>query len=166
MTYYADAWARPSVTTLYVARPLELPPLTAQAAFDGRVERTSPAQAGLPWLVETASARLRLLAGAYHDPPGVMWPLRRVPARLHDTRGKSGIPVEVEVASWSAARCEIGIRPRDRTVPMTDGRRQRRYFALAVEAAEGLAHVLERAVEDGMAAQLCGPQTEWVSPAA
>ena len=166
MTYYADAWPQPSVTTLYVARPLELPPLTAQAAFDGRVERTSPPQANGSWLVETASARLHLLAGAYHDPPGVMWPLRRAPARLHDTRGKSGIPVEVEVAPWSAARCEIGIRPRDRTVPMTDGRRQRRYFALAVEAAEALAHVLERAVEDAMAAQLSGPRTERVSPAA
>ena len=49
---------------------------------------------------------------------------------------------------------------------MTDGRRQRRYFALAVEAAEALAHVLEHAVEDAMAAQLRGPQHESVSPAA
>ena len=166
MTYHADAWPQPSVPTLYVARPLQLPPLTAQAAFDGRVERTSPAEAGLPWLVETASTRLRLLARPHGDQRGATWPLRRAPARLHDTRGRGAIPVEVEVAPWSAARCEIGIRPRGRTVPMTDGRRQRRYFALAVEAAEALAHVLEHAVEDAMATQLRGPQHESVSPAA
>jgi hypothetical protein len=37
---------------------------------------------------------------------------------------------------------------------MTDGRRQRQYFALAVEAAEGLADALEGRVEDWMVTQL------------
>jgi hypothetical protein len=63
----------------------------------------------------------------------------------------------VELAPWSDRRCQIGIRPRTRAVPIMDSRRRRRYFALALEAAEALAHALERRVESSMAIQLCDP---------
>jgi hypothetical protein len=129
-----DVDGRPCNPTLYVAHPLDLPPLTAQAAFDSRRE------GGLT--IQTSSAELRL------EDTGAA-------ARLRRRGGLIRIEVEVEVIPWSDRRSEIGIRPRTRMIPMTWGWRQQRYLALAVEAAEGLARVLEVQVEDWLTEEAC-----------
>jgi hypothetical protein len=42
---------------------------------------------------------------------------------------------------------------------MTDSWLQRRYIALSEDAVEGLAHALERRVEEAIRAQLGGPES-------
>jgi hypothetical protein len=120
------------IATLYVAHPLDLPPLTAQAAFDSRREGGAT--------IQTSSAELRL----QDTGPA---------ARLCRRGGLICFEVEVEVIPWSDWRSEIGIRPRTRMIPGAGGRRQQRYFSLAIEAAEGLARVLQVHVEDWLAGE-------------
>jgi hypothetical protein len=151
------------IPTLCVGRPLELPPLTAQAAFDA--QRHSPArQCGQTiWAIETGSSELRVFGSGVIARHGPACALRRARGQLRGGRRRRPIPVEIEVMPWSDTRCEIAIRPRDRGVPMTDGSRQQRYFAVAVEAAEGLACALERHVEHEIVAQLREPGSEDVA---
>jgi len=64
------------------------------------------------------------------------------------------MPVEVELTQWSRRRCEIRIRACGRLAPINDGGwRQRRYVALAVEAAEELALRLEALVDEWLFGQ-------------
>jgi hypothetical protein len=144
---------QPVIRSLYVARPLHLPPLTAQAVFDMH-QNESVADTKGSWEIEMARTELRLTSTGEVLRRGATSPLRQVSGRLYPRDGFLGIPVELEVASWSDSRCEIGIRPRGRMVSLSDGRYQRRYLALAVDAAEGFAHVLEDGAIDRMEAQL------------
>jgi hypothetical protein len=150
---------RPVVGTLYVARPLELPPMTAVAAFDAHRDAASIADTDERGEAETHGARLRLTGSCAPERSRSYTALRRTSGRLFHRRTLVSFPVEIEVSPWSGTRCEIGIRPRGRTVPTTDGWLQRRYIALAVDAAELLAHALERQVEDWMRGQLRDPDS-------
>jgi hypothetical protein len=157
MVYDIDA--QPVVSSLYVARPLALPPLTALAAFNAHRDAVCAGETAKRYLVETPGAKLRFIGSCA---PERSWPsvaLRRAFGRLHHGRTLVSFPVEVEISRWSATRCEIGIRPRGRTVPMTDSWLQRRYIALSEDAVEGLAHALERRVEEAIRAQLGGPES-------
>jgi hypothetical protein len=149
-----DIDEHPIVRTLYVACPLDLPPLTAQAAFDAHRQDAWLDRTGKTWVLETPATELRLVGNGPEEQPGPAWALRQAPGRLRRRGALVSVAVQVEVAPWSDRTCEIGIRPGCRAVPMTDGRRQRQYFALAVEAAEGLADALEGRVEDWMVTQL------------
>jgi hypothetical protein len=144
---------QPVIRSLYVARPLHLPPLTAQAVFDMH-QNESVADIKGSWEIEMARTELRLTGTGEVLRRGATSPLRQVSGRLYPRDGFLGIPVELEVASWSDSRCEIGIRPRRTVVSLSDGRYQRRYLALAIDAAEGFAHVLEDWAIDRMVAQL------------
>jgi hypothetical protein len=128
-----------SVTHLYVARPLDLPPLTARAVFDDHRRRGT--------VIQMTSAELRLQGGRRPR-------LAQPSACLCRRGGLAAIPVEVEVAPWSSLSSELGIRPRMRFVPMASGWRQQRYLALAIQAAEGLVRVLEDEVREWAAGQL------------
>jgi hypothetical protein len=150
---------QPIVSSLYVASPLHLPPLTALAAFNAQRDAACAGESANRYLVETPVARLRFIGSCALERTWPSAPLRRAFGRLHHGWMPVSFPVEVEVSRWSAARCEIGIRPRGRTVPMTDGWLHRRYIALSEDAAEGLAHALERRVEDGIRAQLRDPDS-------
>jgi hypothetical protein len=150
---------QPIVRSLYVARRLDLPPLTALAAFNAHRDAACADESAKPYLVETPGAKLRFIGSCA---PERSWPsaaLRRALGRLHHGRTLVSFPVEIEVSRWSATRCEIGIRPRGRTVPMTDSWLQRRYIALSEDAAKGLARALESRVEDGIRAQLRDPDS-------
>ena len=145
------------VTTLYVNQPLNLPPLTAAAAFDAVREAFALPRAPDQWAIETASGQLRVLGTGVANRPG-LYLLRQVPGRLRRQAGPRSMPVEVELTQWSRRRCEIGIRPNGRLAPVDDGWRQQRYLTLAVEAAEELALRLEAVVDGWLFGQLVAPE--------
>jgi hypothetical protein len=154
MTYDQD---RPGLLpTLYVARPLDLPPLTAQAAFDAQRHRLTRTDSLATWAIETDSSELRIFGSGVVARHGPACALRRADGHLRRGRRRP-IDVEVEVLPWSDTRCEIGIRPRGGKVLMTDGLVRRHYFALAVKTAQGLASALQFQVEDWMQTQLRRP---------
>lgn len=145
MAYDIDAG--PIIQTLYVARRLDLPPLTAQAAFDAH----RGANGGdASTVIETPTTQLWLEGAGLVDRVCRCAPLRQVPGRLRRRAALVSVPVEVEVTPWSDMQCEVGMRPCRRTVPLADCRRQRRYLDLAVEAVEGLVQMLENRVDDWM----------------
>jgi hypothetical protein len=146
-------------STLYVGQPLNLPPLTAQAAFDTLHETCAVDTAADRWIFETAVGELRLQGAGVTDGPGAMWVLRRAPGQLHRRGGLSRLAIELELTPWSKCRCEIGIRHCGRVAPMTEGPRQRRYVALAADIAEGLAIRLETLVDSWTSEQLIAPTT-------
>jgi hypothetical protein len=153
MTY--DAHGPNLVSTLYVNQPLNLPPLTAQAAFDAVREASGSSRCPDTWVIETSGSELRMVGTGAVDRPGI-WPLRQAPAQLRRRGGHGSMAIEVELTRWSKHRCEIGIRPCARMAPMSDSRR-RRYRALAVEAAEELAVRIEAHVHDWMYEQWFAP---------
>ena len=155
MAYDLDG--QPVVRTLYVALSLDLPPLTAQAAFDNHRRRADLLGSGKAPIVQTPVIELVIFGDGAVERSSPSSSLRRVSGRLRHRRHLVGMAVEVELAPWSDRRCQIGIRPRAHTVPMTDGLRRRRYFDLALKAAGGLAQALELWVEDWLAAQLHDP---------
>ena len=154
MTY--DAHSPNLVSTLYVNRPLNLPPLTAQAAFDTLRETCALSSTPDRWVIETAGTELRLMARGVMNRRGT-WPLRQAPGLLRRRGRLRSMSIEVELTRWSKHRCEIGIRPCARMAPLSDGWRQQRYLALAVEAAEGLAVRIEAQVHNWMREQCFAP---------
>lgn len=146
--------AQLTVSTLYVSRALDLPPLTAQAALDAHREATTLEQRRGTWVLQTPSTVLRLVGTDVVGRCGRSGPLREARGRLRHKEGLVSIAVEVELTPWSDTRCEIGIRPEGRMIPLTDCYRLRRYVAMAVEAAEGLVSVLTDRVETWMIMEL------------
>jgi hypothetical protein len=148
------------IATLYVNQPLNLPPLTAQAAFDAVRCGCALPRAPDTWVIETARGELQVVGTGLVIHQARLWALRRASGRLIP-RGRLGaMAIEVEVTPWSQLRCEVGIRPGGWMAPATEGWRQRRYLALAIEAAEELALRLEAIVEDWMVEQLAGPAAD------
>jgi hypothetical protein len=115
------------------------------------------------WAIETDSSELRMSGSGVVARYGPACALRRADGQLRSVRKHRSIAVEVEVVPWSDRRCQIGIRPRGGQLPRTDGRARRRYFALAVDAAQALAHALEAHVEDWTATQLRRPGADDVA---
>jgi len=153
--------------TIYVAEPLDLPPLTAGAAFDAFLQAAlATGGAGEP-LVRTPSAELHLDDTCPQE-DDIGWRLRRAYGRIRRPgaiRG-AGTAVEIEVVAWSNVRCEVGVRPVGRANVTSDSPRRRRYLALALAAAAGLAHALEDHVEDSIRVQLAGVGSLHPSPLA
>jgi hypothetical protein len=95
--------------THYVSRVLDLPPLTAAAAFDA-VAADGVVRAGSAWLELTGPVS----AERTHR----LSPHRRAPARLRHPRQRRGAVTEVEVGVWSSAAVELGLRPVRRIRPL------------------------------------------------
>ena len=165
MTYDDDK--SPIIPTLYVGRTLDLPPLTAQAAFDAQRQSLIWQSAQETWSLETASGELRIFGSGVTSRSGPACALRRANAQLCRRRRRWAlgvqVEVEVEIVPWSVDSCEIGIRPRDGRIPIADSVRRRRYLAFAVEGAEGLACALERQVQVWLLTQLSEPGQENVA---
>ena len=143
-------YIEPTLSTVYVSRALDLPPLTAQAAFDAHRDATALEHRRGAWVLETPSTVLRLVETDVVSRRHPLGPLRQARGRLRSREGLVGIAVELELTPWSDTRCEIGIRPEGWMVPLTDGYRLRRYVAMAVQAAEGFSSVLADRVEAWM----------------
>jgi hypothetical protein len=155
-----DVSGQNQITTLYVNQPVNLPPLTAQAAFDAVRGATASPETPNKSVIATGRGELHLVETGRVDHQGALWPLRRASGRLCPTGPLGSMRVEVEVTPWSKLRCEVGIRPCGRMAPLKEGWRQHRYFAAAIEAAEQLARRLEAVVEDWIVEQLVAPAGE------
>jgi hypothetical protein len=147
------------VSTLYVNQILDLPPLTAQAAFDAVRRACASPRAPDHWVIETATCKLRLVGTGVVDRYEPLWSLRQASGRLRRRRRLTSMAVEVELRYWAERRCEIGIRPCPRTAPMTEAWCRRRYLAVAVEAVEELAFRLAAHVDDGTCWEQFVPMT-------
>jgi hypothetical protein len=147
---------RSIVSTLYVSQPVNLPPLTAQAAFDALWKTPGPPPANMP-VVETASGCLRIRRSPAVSPPELEGPIRQLGAQLSSKRKLGRFAVAIELTPWSQHTCEIGLRPSGWRLPTGPGWRQRRYFSLAVDAAETMADHLESVVDGWIVGQMLGP---------
>jgi hypothetical protein len=103
--------------TLYVARVVDIPPLTAAVAFDEVVPSAAPAT----------------------------YAIRRAEGRLSISRHVR-VGVELELVRWSRTSCEVGVRPLGR-VPFAGGWRQRHYLDAAGLEATRLADAMTATVE-------------------
>jgi len=96
------------------ARLVDLPPLTAQAAFDA----VRSAHAGGPpssrWSVAAGEGCLELVgAGEVPSPPKpCYWSYREVPGKIRSHRWHLAIPVRLLLLPWSATRCALGLEVR------------------------------------------------------
>ena len=123
-------------TTLYVSAPVDLPPLTAAAAFEAVSHPHTEARCGIrlaPVLATMASGLT----------------IRRATARLR-VAGRVTIGVEVELLIWSNDSCEVGIRPVGRMIPLGGGRRHDRYLEMARGAAQRLSDAMVEVADDWM----------------
>jgi hypothetical protein len=123
--------------TLYVSAPVDLPPLTAAAAFDA-----------VSNLDADSAHRIRLAPAPATAVPDVT--IRRARGRL-PLAGRVTVGIEVELVIWSDDSCEIGIRPVGRAIPIGGGRRHDRYLAVAREAAALLARAMVDLADDWIA---------------
>ena len=124
-------------TTLHLYRRVRIPPFAAAAAFDAFCR---PATTPVPLCTLVApSAVLTLAATEDVTGDGPSFALRSAIGRLRPASGWDRFAVEVDVTPWSRAETMIGLRPRGRLAPVSDGRRQQRYLGLADAMTEHLA---------------------------
>lgn len=88
--------------TLYVARLLDLPPLTATAAFHAVLADLQ---------LRAGPVRLELSSISGTDRCSPLSPYCAAPGRLRFPGRSRGVTVEVEVGVWSHRAVELGIRP-------------------------------------------------------
>jgi hypothetical protein len=88
--------------TLYVARLLDLPPLTAAAAFDSVLSSLE---------LRAGAVRLELSSVGRVDRCSPVSPYSAGPGRLRFPGRSRGVSVEVEVGVWSHRAVELGVRP-------------------------------------------------------
>ncbi|MFL6238610.1 MAG: hypothetical protein ACJ735_03820 [Actinomycetes bacterium] len=103
------------ITTSYVARVCDVPPLVARAGLE-ELARTQPVLLGAGWELRFDDATSAVLT--------TRWPCR---ASVH-----------VEVERWSRSRVLLGLRHRSRAVPWWS----ELYFASAHEAASAITQFL------------------------
>ena len=98
----------------HMARLIDLPPLTAQAAFDAVRAAHSPSLGSRRWAVAAGEARLELLgAGRVSAPPrSCYWSYREVPGRIRSPRWHLTISVRLLLLPWSATRTALAIELR------------------------------------------------------
>jgi hypothetical protein len=100
----------------HLARLIDLPPLTAQAAFDAvRVSRSRSLQSPR-WSVPADEGRLDLVgAGHVPSPPRpCYWSYREVRGRIRSRRWHLALPVRLLLLPWSATRTALAVELRRR----------------------------------------------------
>lgn len=98
----------------HLARLVDLPPLTAQAAFDAVRSAHSRGPQSRRWTVAAGEGRLELLgAGQVPSPPRpCYWAYREVPGKIRSQRWHLAIPVRLLLLPWSATRSAVAIELR------------------------------------------------------
>jgi hypothetical protein len=138
------------ITSLYVSAMVELPPLTASAAFDATRVAPFPNRDSGPgsgcWVVVASGGTLEVQAESQPPRTTRLCAYRRAFGRMTTAGGWWSVPIEVELSPWSSHRCSVGIRPSGPRPGMQPSRLQDRYFEAAVTTASELAGQLERHV--------------------
>jgi len=98
----------------HLARLIDLPPLTAQAAFDGIRAARSRGPQSSRWIVPAGDGRLELTgAGHVPSPPRpCYWSYREVTGKIRSQRWHLAIPVRLLLLPWSATRSAVAIELR------------------------------------------------------
>lgn len=98
----------------HLTRLLDLPPLTAQAAFDAVRGAHTAGPESARWAVDAGEARLELV-GAGHVPPPprpCYWSYREVPGKIRSLRWPITVPVRLLLLPWSATQTALAVELR------------------------------------------------------
>lgn len=98
----------------HLARLVDLPPLTAQAAFDAVRTAHCRGPQSRRWMVDTRDGRVELNgAGIVPAPPRpCYWSFREVTGKIRSPRWHLAIPVRLLLLPWSATRSAVAIELR------------------------------------------------------
>lgn len=98
----------------HLARLLDLPPLTAQAAFDAvrAAHRDGPRSSR--WTLPFRDGRLELTGPGYVPTPPrpCYWSLREVDGKIRSQRWHLALPVRLLLLPWSDTRCAVAVELR------------------------------------------------------
>jgi len=98
----------------HLARLVDLPPLTAQAAFDAVRAAHARGPQSRRWTVAAGEGRLELAGAGYvpSPPRPCYWSYREVPGKIRSQRWHLAIPVRLLLLPWSATRTALAIELR------------------------------------------------------
>ena len=98
----------------HLARLLDIPPLTAQAAFDAVRSTHARSPRSPRWDVAAGEGRLELVgAGEVPSPPRpCYWAYREVPGKIRSQRWHLAIPVRLLLLPWSGIRSALAVEVR------------------------------------------------------
>ncbi len=98
----------------HLARLVDLPPLTAQAAFDAVRAAHSRGPQSRRWVVPAGHGRLELTGPGYvpSPPRPCYWSHREVPGKIRSPRWHLAVPVRLLLLPWSATRSAVAIELR------------------------------------------------------
>jgi hypothetical protein len=98
----------------HLTRLVDLPPLTAQAAFDAVRPLHGTGPQSPRWSVAAGEGRLELVgSGSVPSPPRpCYWSYREVPGKIRSHRWHLAVPVRLLLLPWSATRTALAIELR------------------------------------------------------
>lgn len=98
----------------HLARLVDLPPLTAQAAFDAVRCVHGQGPQSRRWTLPVRDGRLELTGPGYvpSPPKPCYWSYREVNGKIRSRRWHLGIPVRLLLLPWSASRSAVAIELR------------------------------------------------------
>ncbi|MEW6472110.1 MAG: hypothetical protein AB1679_07560 [Actinomycetota bacterium] len=98
----------------HLARLVDLPPLTAQAAFDAVRGAHSRAPQSRRWTLPAGDGRVELSGPGYvpSPPRPCYWSFREVNGKIRSQRWHLAIPVRLLLLPWSATRSAVAIELR------------------------------------------------------
>ena len=98
----------------HLARIVDLPPLTAQAAFDAVRCAHGDGPQSRRWAVPAGEGRLELVgAGHVPSPPRpCYWSYREVLGKIRSHRWHLAVPVRLLLLPWSATRTAVAVEVR------------------------------------------------------
>ena len=138
-------WPEPPQTdiapTLYIGQPLNLAPLEAQAAFD--LHRIASSGTRGAWVVKTDQALLVAQGAGGVQRRHPVDAYRRWYASLRPLGWPASVGVELELSPASSTRCELGLRPSGRTIPLRTCRRHQQYFEGGIDILAKIAETVQ-----------------------
>ena len=98
----------------HLARPVDLPPLTAQAAFDAVRNAHSEDSQSHRWTLPLRDGRLELSGPGYVPTPPrpCYWSFREVEGKIRSQRWHLAVPVRLLLLPWSGTRSAVAIELR------------------------------------------------------
>ncbi len=130
-----DWWAQEREPFPYLVRVTGIPPLVAQAAFDGlRVGRCHPQQPTW-WELRVPGGCLQLRGTGRLSPPPrrCYWSYREVPGTIRSGWWPAAVPVRLELVPWSETRTAVGLSVRGRPYHLASGAVYQRIGGAALE---------------------------------
>ena len=98
----------------HLARLVDLPPLTAQAAFDAVRVAHSRSPRSREWTLPVRDGRLELSGPGFvpNPPRPCYWSFREVEGKIRSQRWHFAVPVRLLLLPWSDTRCAVAVELR------------------------------------------------------